>query len=87
LWAGVGLFGAIISIGLAGAAMTYLNGEPPEREVREIYALATRPFMFTITRYFLLFINLLFHLNLIQNLFLIKCIQHKYVYILTVEHM
>lgn len=35
LWAGVGLFGAIISIALAGAAMTYLNGETPEREVRQ----------------------------------------------------
>ncbi|RLN34764.1 hypothetical protein C2845_PM03G34480 [Panicum miliaceum] len=32
LWAGVGLFAAVISIALAGAAMTYLNGETPERE-------------------------------------------------------
>lgn len=32
LWAGIGLFGAVISIALVGAGMTYLNGEPPERE-------------------------------------------------------
>ncbi|EMS56159.1 Putative membrane peptidase ydiL [Triticum urartu] len=32
LWAGIGLFGAVISIALVGAAMTYLNGAPPERE-------------------------------------------------------
>ncbi|XP_006660160.1 membrane-embedded CAAX protease MroQ-like isoform X1 [Oryza brachyantha] len=31
LWAGVGLFGAIISISLAGAAMSFLGGETPER--------------------------------------------------------
>ena len=36
LWAGVGLFVAVISIALAGTAMTYLNGETPEREVRQI---------------------------------------------------
>ena len=36
LWAGVGLFAAVISIALAGTAMTYLNGETPEREVRQI---------------------------------------------------
>nr|TKW33105.1 hypothetical protein SEVIR_2G211800v2 [Setaria viridis] len=39
LWAGVGLFGAIISIGLTGAAMTYLNGEPPERETDSLVLL------------------------------------------------
>jgi uncharacterized protein len=39
LWAGVGLFGAIVSIALAGAAMTYLNGDIPEREVRQTDAL------------------------------------------------
>lgn len=33
LWAGTGFFGAIISIALAGTAMTFLNGETPEREV------------------------------------------------------
>ncbi|XP_015695732.1 uncharacterized protein LOC102705837 isoform X3 [Oryza brachyantha] len=33
LWAGVGLFGAIISISLAGAAMSFLGGETPERGV------------------------------------------------------
>jgi hypothetical protein len=39
LWAGVGLFGAIVSIALAGAAMTYLNGDIPDREVRQTDAL------------------------------------------------
>ncbi|KAG0543693.1 hypothetical protein BDA96_02G210800 [Sorghum bicolor] len=39
LWAGVGLFGAIISIALAGAAMTYLNGETPERETDSLVLL------------------------------------------------
>ncbi|XP_047047311.1 membrane-embedded CAAX protease MroQ-like [Lolium rigidum] len=32
LWAGIGLFAAVISIALVGAGITYLNGEPPERE-------------------------------------------------------
>ncbi|CAL5081425.1 unnamed protein product [Urochloa decumbens] len=39
LWAGVGLFGAIISIALVGAAMTYLNGETPERETDSLVLL------------------------------------------------
>uniref|UniRef100_A0A0E0QRD0 CAAX prenyl protease 2/Lysostaphin resistance protein A-like domain-containing protein n=1 Tax=Oryza rufipogon TaxID=4529 RepID=A0A0E0QRD0_ORYRU len=39
LWAGVGLFGAIISIALVGVAMTYLNGEPPERETDSLVLL------------------------------------------------
>jgi len=33
LWAGVGILVAIISIALAEAAMTFLNGETPQREV------------------------------------------------------
>jgi len=33
LWAGIGILVAIISIALAGAAMTFLNGETPQREV------------------------------------------------------
>jgi hypothetical protein len=33
LWAGIGLFFALISIALAGAAMTFLNGETTQREV------------------------------------------------------
>ncbi|PAN12250.2 hypothetical protein PAHAL_2G263100 [Panicum hallii] len=39
LWAGVGLFVAVISIALAGAAMTYLNGETPERETDSLVLL------------------------------------------------
>ncbi|KAG8056733.1 hypothetical protein GUJ93_ZPchr0002g23313 [Zizania palustris] len=39
LWSGVGLFGAIVSIALAGVAMTYLNGEPPERETDSLVLL------------------------------------------------
>uniref|UniRef100_A0A0E0M160 CAAX prenyl protease 2/Lysostaphin resistance protein A-like domain-containing protein n=1 Tax=Oryza punctata TaxID=4537 RepID=A0A0E0M160_ORYPU len=39
LWAGVGLFAAIISIALVGVAMTYLNGEPPERETDSLVLL------------------------------------------------
>ncbi|WVZ64938.1 hypothetical protein U9M48_014381 [Paspalum notatum var. saurae] len=39
LWAGVGLFGAIISIALAGTAMTYFNGETPERETDSLVLL------------------------------------------------
>lgn len=34
LWAGIGLFGAIIAIALTGAAMSLFSGETPEREVR-----------------------------------------------------
>jgi hypothetical protein len=33
LWAGIGLFFALISIALAGSAMTFLNGENTQREV------------------------------------------------------
>lgn len=33
LWAGIGLLVAIIAIAFAGAAMTFLNGETPQREV------------------------------------------------------
>ncbi|CAO2201964.1 unnamed protein product [Urochloa humidicola] len=33
LWAGIGLLVAITAIALAGAAMTFLNGEMPHREV------------------------------------------------------
>lgn len=39
LWAVIGLFGAVISIALVGAAMTYLNGAPPEREVRLVICI------------------------------------------------
>ncbi|KAK3130050.1 hypothetical protein QOZ80_6BG0488240 [Eleusine coracana subsp. coracana] len=39
LWAGVGLFGAIVCIALAGAAMTYLNGDPPERDTDSLVLL------------------------------------------------
>ncbi|KAL5658186.1 hypothetical protein ACJX0J_031349, partial [Zea mays] len=39
LWAGIGLFGAVISIALAGAAMTYLNGETPARETDSLVLL------------------------------------------------
>lgn len=34
LWAGIGLIGALIAIGLTGAAMSLFAGETPEREVR-----------------------------------------------------
>jgi len=33
LWAGVGLVGAIIAIALTGVAVSFFNGETPEREV------------------------------------------------------
>uniref|UniRef100_A0A0D9XDN9 CAAX prenyl protease 2/Lysostaphin resistance protein A-like domain-containing protein n=1 Tax=Leersia perrieri TaxID=77586 RepID=A0A0D9XDN9_9ORYZ len=39
LWAGTGLFGAIISIALVGVAMNYLNGEPPERDTDSLVLL------------------------------------------------
>ncbi|KAK3123509.1 hypothetical protein QOZ80_8AG0632000 [Eleusine coracana subsp. coracana] len=32
LWAGIGIFVAIIAIAVAGAAMSFLNGETPQRE-------------------------------------------------------
>ncbi|KAF0900087.1 hypothetical protein E2562_026822 [Oryza meyeriana var. granulata] len=39
LWSGIGLFGAIISIALAGAAMSFLGGETPERETDSLVLL------------------------------------------------
>ncbi|KAL6846144.1 hypothetical protein ACP4OV_023592 [Aristida adscensionis] len=39
LWAGVGLFAAVVSIALVGTAMTYLNGETPERETDSLVLL------------------------------------------------
>ncbi|XP_021320116.1 uncharacterized protein LOC8077828 isoform X3 [Sorghum bicolor] len=32
LWSGIGLFVAVVAIALAGAAMTFVNGETPQRE-------------------------------------------------------
>jgi len=81
LWAGVGLFGAIISIALAGAAMTYLNGETPEREVRQIFALATRPFWCTaIVGYY--FSHFICHLNSIPNSLSFNLFRTKISYVL-----
>jgi hypothetical protein len=45
LWAVIGLFGAVISIALVGAAMSYLNGEPPEREVRHAICFSRQTFL------------------------------------------
>jgi hypothetical protein len=42
LWSGIGLFVAIVAIALAGAVMTFLNGETPQREVYHFYATSTR---------------------------------------------
>jgi hypothetical protein len=42
LWSGIGLFVAIVAIALAGAVMTFLNGETPQREVYPFYATSTR---------------------------------------------
>ncbi|TKW10459.1 hypothetical protein SEVIR_6G165900v4 [Setaria viridis] len=39
LWAGIGLLVAIIAIALAGAAMTFLNGETPQRETDSLVIL------------------------------------------------
>ncbi|KAM0831640.1 hypothetical protein ACQ4PT_065399 [Festuca glaucescens] len=39
LWAGIGLFFALISIALAGAAMTFLNGETTQRETNSLVLL------------------------------------------------
>lgn len=36
LWAGVGLVGALVSIGLTGVAVSFFNGETPEREVNNL---------------------------------------------------
>lgn len=41
LWSGIGLFVAIVAIALAGAAMTFLNGETPQREVYHFYRSRT----------------------------------------------
>ncbi|PWA48425.1 CAAX amino terminal protease family protein [Artemisia annua] len=32
LWAGIGLIGALVSVSLAGVAMSFFNGDPPQRE-------------------------------------------------------
>ncbi|KAI3696401.1 hypothetical protein L1987_79415 [Smallanthus sonchifolius] len=39
LWAVIGLVGALITISLAGAAMAFLNGEPPQRETDALVRL------------------------------------------------
>ncbi|KAF8772911.1 hypothetical protein HU200_005307 [Digitaria exilis] len=39
LWAGIGLIVAIIAIALAGAAMTFLSGETPQRETDSLIIL------------------------------------------------
>lgn len=39
LWAGIGLFGAIIAIALTGAAMSLFSGETPERETDALVRL------------------------------------------------
>ncbi|XP_020277245.1 uncharacterized protein LOC109851493 isoform X2 [Asparagus officinalis] len=39
LWAGIGLGGAIITIALAGTALTFFNGEPPQRETDALVRL------------------------------------------------
>ncbi|CAM0879503.1 unnamed protein product [Alopecurus aequalis] len=39
LWAGIGLFFALISIALAGAVMTFLNGENTQRETDSLVLL------------------------------------------------
>jgi len=36
LWAGVGLVGALVAIGLTGVAVSFFNGETPEREVNNL---------------------------------------------------
>jgi hypothetical protein len=41
LWSGIGLFVAVVAIALAGAAMTFVNGETPQREVQPFYAIRT----------------------------------------------
>ncbi|XP_021320117.1 uncharacterized protein LOC8077828 isoform X4 [Sorghum bicolor] len=37
LWSGIGLFVAVVAIALAGAAMTFVNGETPQREKKRKY--------------------------------------------------
>ncbi|KAL3654230.1 hypothetical protein CASFOL_003911 [Castilleja foliolosa] len=39
LWAGIGLGGAIASIAVTGAVMSFLNGEPPQRETDALVRL------------------------------------------------
>ncbi|XP_062193070.1 uncharacterized protein LOC133896474 isoform X2 [Phragmites australis] len=39
LWAGIGLFVAVIAIAFAGAAVTFLNGETPQRETDSLVLL------------------------------------------------
>jgi uncharacterized protein len=85
LWAGIGLFGAVISIALAGAAMTYLNGETPAREVRQAFPLVTRPFWCT-TICWLLFLTLYLSPQFHSELFDIRFIWKKISYVLNYAH-
>ncbi|KAI9126225.1 hypothetical protein K1719_002646 [Acacia pycnantha] len=39
LWAGVGLVGALVAIGLTGAAMSFFSGETPQREMDALVRL------------------------------------------------
>lgn len=39
LWAGVGLLGALVAIGLTGAAMSFFSGEAPQRETDALVRL------------------------------------------------
>lgn len=39
LWAGIGLVGGILAIGLTGAALKVINGEPPQRETDALIRL------------------------------------------------
>lgn len=32
LWAGIGFFGALVAIALLGSALTFVNGENPQRD-------------------------------------------------------
>jgi len=61
--------------------MTYLNGETPEREVRQIFALATRPFWCTaIVGYY--FSHFICHLNSIPNSLSFNLFRTKISYVL-----
>jgi hypothetical protein len=37
LWAGVGLVGALLAIGLTGYAVSFFNGETPQRDVSSLF--------------------------------------------------
>jgi len=37
LWAGIGLAGAILAISLTGVAVSFFNGETPQREVHVLF--------------------------------------------------